>query len=217
MIDLFPTRVKVCGITNLHDALAAVGHGARTLGFVFHPPSPLHVSAALARAIIEALPPEVITIGVFVDRPPHEVAATAALSGLSAVQLHGQEPDHWLAEVGLPAIKALRVRTMEDLDQLGRYPSATAYLLDAWSPAAAGGTGQAWDWALAQLIPALDKPWALAGGLGPHNVQLAIRQVRPAAVDVSSGVEARPGVKDHALLQAFITQAQEAFHAYGQH
>ena len=215
MTDLFPSRVKICGITNLDDALAASRSGARTLGFVFHPPSPRSISPEQARDIIRGLPEGMVTIGVFVNRSPQEVGATARICGLSAVQLHGEEPDEWLGEIGVPAIKAFRVRIAADLDGLGRFPSASAYLLDAWSSRAAGGTGEPWDWALGREIPQLDKPLVLAGGLSPDNVTVAIRRIRPAAVDVSSGVEASPGIKDHDKIDLFITRVQEAFDELG--
>ena len=211
MTDLFPSRVKICGITNLADALAAARAGARTLGFNFCPASPRFVTPEQARDIIRQLPEDLVTIGIFVDRPPREVEMTVRISGLSAVQLHGSEPDEWLGQSAVPAIKALRVRSAADLAKLGRYPSASAYLLDAWSPREAGGTGEAWDWSLGAAIPPLDKPLVLAGGLSPDNVRAAIGQVRPAAVDVSSGVEHSPGEKDHAKIELFVARAREAF------
>lgn len=214
MVDLFPSRVKICGITNFCDALAAVECGAKTLGFVFYPPSPRAVTPYEAQRIIQRLPDGVIAVGVFVDRPAKEIETIAARCRLSAVQLHGQESEELLHCLGLPAIKALRVRSVEDLTGLKRYPGAAAYLLDAWSPQTAGGTGEAWDWTLGSQMPALDKPLVLAGGLTPDNVAQAISQVRPYALDVSSGVERSPGRKDHEKMRRFVDNVQETFDAY---
>ncbi|MGQ9586367.1 MAG: phosphoribosylanthranilate isomerase [Anaerolineae bacterium] len=210
--NLFPGRIKVCGITTLADAQAAVDCGVRTLGFVFHPKSPRAVTPREAREIIRYLPPGVACVGVFVDQPANRVRVVVEACGLTAVQGHGAEADAWLSAVGVPAIKALRVRSAADLVQLALYPSAAALLLDAWSPRAAGGTGERWDWSLAASLPPLKKPLILAGGLTPDNVAAAIRQVRPAAVDVSSGVEAAPGRKDPDKVRRFVAAAMEAFH-----
>lgn len=154
----------------------------------------------------------VICVGVFVDQPPQLVRAVANECGLTAVQCHGNEPDAWLADMGVPAIKAVRVRTAADLGRLGAYPAAATLLLDAWSAQAAGGTGASWDWSLAAALPRLDKPFVLAGGLTPDNVASAIRLLQPAAVDVSSGVETAPGRKDYDTLRRFVAAAEEAFH-----
>jgi phosphoribosylanthranilate isomerase len=208
---LFPGRVKICGLTNLADALAAVEGGARTLGFVFHPASPRAVTPLAAREIICHLPPELVAVGVFVDRPPDEVRSVVEYCRLTAVQWHGDEPDEWLSALGVPAIKAFRLRSAAELPQFHVYPSAAAWLVDAWSPTAAGGTGERWDWSLATKLPPLDKPLILAGGLTSENAAAAIRQVRPAAVDVSSGVEAAPGRKDHDKIRRLIAAASEAF------
>jgi len=211
MFNLFPRRIKICGLTNLADALVAVDCGVRTLGFVFHPPSPRAVTSQRAQEIIRYLPPDVVRVGVFVDQSPDRVQATVDACGLTAVQWHGAEPDEWLAAVNVPAVKAFRIRTAADLAGLRVYPSATAVLVDAWSPVTVGGTGECWDWSLAASLPPLDKPLILAGGLTPDNVAAAIRQVRPAAVDVSGGVEAAPGRKDHDRIRRFVAAALETF------
>lgn len=205
-------RVKICGLTNVHDAQAAVEAGARTLGFVFHPLSRRAVTPQEAREIIRGLPPEVNCVGVMVDQPPGCAQAIADLAGLTAIQWHGHEPDEWLRATNVPAIKAISVRDAGDLRRLQTYPSAEAFLVDAWSPAAAGGTGVAWDWSLASELPLLMRPLVLAGGLTPENVAAAIRRVRPSAVDVSSGVEVLPGRKDHEKVRRFVATAMEAFH-----
>jgi phosphoribosylanthranilate isomerase len=217
--NLFPGRIKICGITNLDDALAAIDCGAQTLGFVFHAASPRCVSVQAARLIIGRLGP-LVSIGVFVDQAPQHVRAVVNECGLTAVQCHGNEADEWLAEladlaelagIDVPVVKAVRIRTAEDIARLNEFPSAAALLMDAWSPQAAGGSGARWDWSLAATLPRLSKPLVMAGGLTPDNVAAAIRLARPAAVDVSSGVEATPGRKDHEKLRRFVAAAQEAF------
>ena len=210
MGDLLAGRIKVCGITNLADAQAAVSLGVAILGFVFHPASPRGITPQLADRIIQRLGPQVAAVGVFGDRPPQEVNEIVSACGLAAAQLHGSEPEGWLEEIAVPVIKAFRVRSSHDLPRKGSYAGAWAFLLDAWSPRVAGGTGKAWDWGLAQGV-SLEKPVVLAGGLDPDNVAAAIRQVRPAAVDASSGLEASPGSKDHDKLARFVENALEAF------
>ncbi|MCB2227614.1 MAG: phosphoribosylanthranilate isomerase [Desulfarculaceae bacterium] len=197
------TRVKVCGITNLPDALAACAAGASALGFVLAHSS-RQVAPDQARAIIAALPPLVATVGVFVDAPPREVAELRAYCGLDWVQLHGEESEAEAASLGPRVIKALKVGP-------GREPDPVAYpgchlLLDTHDPSQAGGTGQAFDWSLAKPVAAR-RPIILAGGLNPDNVASAIAQVQPFAVDVSSGVEIEKGKKDHELIASFLARA----------
>ena len=197
-------RIKICGITNLADALAACRLGTDALGFVLAP-SPRKVSPEQAKAIIAALPPLVSTVGVFVDAPLVEVAKLRAYCGLDWVQLHGDEDEDYAAALGRRVIKALRVSAQ-------RPPDAAAYpgcplLLDTYHPQAAGGTGQSFDWGLARDI-ARQRPIILAGGLTPDNVGRAIEQVQPFAVDVSSGVEKEKGVKDHERIASFIAQVR---------
>src|SRR5712692_4770861 len=181
-------RVKICGITNREDALAAVEAGAHALGFVFAA-SPRQVTPAQAAEIIAALPPFVLTVGVFVDA---EVAPTLSRCPLHAVQFHGQESPGVLAGItGVRRIKACRVATSADLELLAAYREvADAFLLDARVPGIAGGTGQSFPWPLAREACRFGRPIILAGGLTPENVTAAIEACRPEAVDVSSGVEA---------------------------
>ncbi len=198
-------RVKICGITNLADALAACRLGADALGFVLAP-SPRRVSPDQAKAIIAKLPPLVSTVGVFVDTPVEKVAGIRAYCGLDWVQLHGEEAPEQAAALGPRVIKALKLGP-------GREPYPQAYpgcalLLDTHHPSVAGGTGQSFDWSLAQGV-ARQRPVILAGGLHPDNVAQAIRQVQPYAVDVSSGVEKEKGVKDHERIASFIAQVRQ--------
>jgi len=201
-------RVKICGITNLPDGLAAAEAGADALGFVFAE-SPRRVSVEVAREIIGRLPPYVTAVGVFVDESLQEVRRTAAEAALGAVQLHGSEgPEVVRALAPLGCIKAFRVRSRGDLEAMARY-RAQGYLVDAFVPGQAGGTGRTIDWSMfAGFEP--PGPLILSGGLMPENVAEAVRIVRPYAVDVSSGVEAEPGRKDPERVRSFIQRAREA-------
>ncbi len=207
------TYVKICGITNLEDALRAAALGADLLGFVFHPPSPRYVTPKTAREIGAAVrreAPSVRTVGVFVDLPAETVRAIAIQCGLDCVQLHGSEPPATathLADAGFEVFKAFRIRDGSELDRLDRYRVA-AYLLDAYSPVLPGGTGHTFDWDLAVRAKEYGRI-ILAGGLTPDNVAAAIQAVRPWGVDVSTGVEAAPGRKDHAKLERFIAAVRE--------
>lgn len=199
-------RVKICGITNLEDALQAVEAGADALGFVFHSPSPRAVTPEQARLIAMQLPPLVTTVGLFVNQSPQQVGDILTAAGLDVAQLHGDESPGDCRIAGRRVIKALRVRDLASLRGAEDYPVA-ALLLDAWSDAAYGGTGATFDWRLAAELTR-QRPLILAGGLTPGNVAAAIDQVRPYAVDVSSGVERRPGCKDHTLVSEFIQQVR---------
>ncbi len=203
-----PPRVKICGLTRLEDALAAARLGADALGFNFWPGSRRYLAPAAAREIIRALPPLVTTVGVFVDPTRDEAMAAAAVSGVQVLQLHGDEPPEACARLPLPVLKAIRVRGPESLALLERYAGAVSgFLLDADS-AGYGGSGRTFDWTLAARAAAR-APVVLAGGLDPGNVAEAVRAVRPWGVDVASGVEAAPGVKDHDLMARFVRAAKE--------
>jgi phosphoribosylanthranilate isomerase len=200
------SKVKICGITNLVDAQAAVIAGADALGFVFYEQSPRNISPQKAAAIIAQLPPFVQTVGLFVDDEAERVNWTANFCGLDLIQLHGTESPDYCLDVNRRIIKAFRVKDAASLAGIGRYAVA-AYLLDAWSPDAPGGTGLTFDWSLARDA-AGSRPIILAGGLTPDNVRAAVQTVQPYAVDVSSGVEAAPGRKEHQKLQAFVAAAK---------
>lgn len=191
--------VKVCGLTRAEDAQLAWELGASALGFVFHPPSPRAVTARRVAEIRRKLPPEAFCVGVFVGLDPELVNALAEEAGLDAVQLHGRETPSACAAITRPVIKAIRA---EDEDRLDAFPTA-AFLLDAAHPTLAGGSGLKADWNLAARLARI-KPLILAGGLEPGNVLEASAAVRPAALDVCSGVEAAPGIKDPARLRALM-------------
>jgi phosphoribosylanthranilate isomerase len=203
------TAVKICGITRIEDGLAAAHSGAHAVGLVFHAPSPRNVAIDQAKAIVAALPPFVTPVALFVDAPAQRVRETIAQVPVQLLQFHGDEPPDYCACFGLPFLKAVRVN--EDVDLLKyaqTYRAAKGLLLDAYVAGVHGGTGTAFDW---RLIPAhLPLPVVLSGGLTPENVVEAVRAVRPWAVDVSSGVEAAKGVKDHAKIAAFITGVRNA-------
>jgi phosphoribosylanthranilate isomerase len=197
------TRIKICGITRPEDARMAAESGADAIGLVFYAPSPRCISPEQACAIIAAVPPFVTVVGLFVDPAPDEVKSVLRFCSLGLLQFHGDEAPDFCRGFGLPYIKAARVRADADLVQyLSRYRAAQGWLLDAYHEQLYGGTGEAFDW---KLIPRdLARPLILSGGLTPDNVGSAVRQVRPWAVDVSSGVEAAKGVKDAAKIAAFI-------------
>lgn len=202
-------RVKICGITRVEDGLACARLGADAIGLVFYAPSPRHVSVEQARAIMAALPPFVTTVGLFVDAAPAEVHALLAQLPLDLLQFHGNETPEYCRGFGRPYLKAARVKPGVDLVQYASaYPDAKGLLLDAHVEGVAGGTGQAFDW---NLIPArLPLPVILSGGLSAANVTEAIRRVQPAAVDVSSGVEATKGIKDADKIAAFMQGVRNA-------
>lgn len=199
-------KVKICGITSLDDAMAAVEYGADALGFVFYEKSPRRVTPDDALEIILRLPPYVTTVGVFVDEKPEEVERTMRHSGLDVAQFHGHEPPE-ACSVSRRAIKAIRVKELSDLEPLGRY-RVSAYLLDAYTPDKLGGTGEIFNWDIALEAKRFGRV-ILAGGLRPENVAKAIHWVHPYAVDVSSGVEEEKGKKDLTRLRQFIRTAKE--------
>lgn len=197
------TRIKICGITRSEDALACAHAGVDAIGLVFYSPSPRHVAAAQAAAIVRALPPFITTVGLFVNPAAEQVEALLNEVHLDVLQFHGDEPPEFCAGFGIPYLKAIRVKAGVDLVQCAiRYQKAQGLLLDAYVEGTPGGTGLSFDWAL--IPPGLPLPVILSGGLEPANVADAVRRVRPWAVDVSSGVEASKGIKDAAKIAAFI-------------
>jgi phosphoribosylanthranilate isomerase len=195
--------VKICGITRLEDADAAVGCGADALGFVFWPGSPRFIDPYRARAIARTLPPFVTTVGVFVNQPADYVNGVASLVRLSAVQLHGDEGIAYASTIGRPVMKAIGLGAATHERDADGWPARVTLLLDTHDPERRGGTGRTIDWTRAARIAAARRA-VLAGGLTPENVGDAIRRVRPFGVDVSSGVETAPGVKDGHRLQALF-------------
>jgi phosphoribosylanthranilate isomerase len=197
------TRIKICGITRVEDARIAVGLGVDAIGLVFYPGSPRNVSLERAQEIIAATPPFVTAVGLFVDPVRDQVETVLRCCPLGLLQFHGDEAPGFCRDFGVPYIKAVRVRAGADLVQcLSPYHAAQGWLLDAYHERLYGGTGESFDWKL--VPPDLARPVILSGGLTPDNVGAAVRQVRPWAVDVSSGVEAAKGVKDAAKIAAFI-------------
>jgi phosphoribosylanthranilate isomerase len=199
-------RIKICGVTRLEDALLASRLGADALGFNFWPRSKRHVNAAAAREIIARLPPFVTPVGVFVNQPEGEMRAIAAETGIQVFQLHGDEPPELCSRLPLPVVKAVPVDQVSTLSKLLSY-EVQAFLLDTPSRGY-GGTGRPFDWSLAEGVSEA-APVILAGGLTPENVAAAVRAVRPWAVDVASGVESSPGVKDADRMLRFITAVRE--------
>jgi len=203
------TQVKICGVTSVADARVAAEAGADMIGLMFYDGSPRHVTLAQAAEIARALPPFVLRVGVFVNPTEAQVLAAIAACGLSLLQFHGDEDSAFCTQFGVMSLKALRVRDAESLSTLEQFHT-DAFLLDAYSQAGLGGTGEKFNWELALAAQQFGKPIFLAGGLTPANVGDAVRQVRPFAVDVSSGVEAAPGKKDPAKMQAFIAAVRAA-------
>lgn len=203
-----PTRVKICGITRPEDGLAAARAGAHAIGLVFHPASPRYVSVAQAQAVVAALPPLVSVVGLFVDAGRERIADVLSRVPLDLVQFHGAEPADECQSYGRRYLKALHVREGVDLAaQAAAYHDAAGLLLDAFVPGVPGGSGRSFDWA---AVPAgLPRPLLLAGGLDAGNVAQAIRRVRPWAVDVSSGVESAPGIKDAGRMGAFMQAVRQ--------
>lgn len=201
------TRVKICGITRVEDALAAARSGADAIGLVFYQRSPRHVSIAQARQLAGALPPFVTIVGLFVNAEAAFVREVLATVPLDLLQFHGDETAEYCAQFSRHYLKAIRVKPGVDLLQCAAdFGSAQGLLLDAHVEGIPGGTGTAFDWA---LIPGkLPLPVILSGGLDAENVAAAIEQVRPYAVDVSSGVEAGKGIKDAAKVAAFINEVK---------
>jgi phosphoribosylanthranilate isomerase len=204
-------RVKICGITNSADAMAAIDAGANLLGFNFYEKSPRHITPEEAAKIRPQLPQRVKAVGIFVNPLSVDVMALGKSLKLDAVQLHGDESPDFVAEVasGAPVIKAFRVEPEFPLATLDEYPGAFAFLFDAAHTGQYGGTGRTTDWDAARRA-ALTHRIILAGGLKVENVAAAVRIVRPYGIDVASGVEMQPGKKDHAALREFIKEVRRA-------
>lgn len=201
-------KVKICGVGNAGDALAAASAGADAVGFNFYRPSPRYIDPERAHAIRLNLPPFLAAVGVFVDKPPESVREIAEYCGLDYVQLHGHESPMTVSRLkDLGVIKAIRVGDDEDLGQIEKYDAA-AFLLDTRVEGTPGGTGKTFDWKIARRAASRARI-VLAGGLTPENVADAVRIVRPYAVDVASGVEEEPGQKSRKLVEEFVRCAKE--------
>jgi len=201
------TFIKICGITNIDDALEAVSLGVDALGFIFAP-SPRRVNDSAAREIIRHLPFSIWKVGVFVNEELKQVRRIAADCGLDAVQLHGQEPLEYCRQIPLWVVKAIGVKDAGSLKEMERYPCASI-LLDAPGTDRAGGTGKAFCWEIA-LEARKERNFILSGGLNPMNVYQAVQKVRPIGVDVCSGVEKNPGKKDRSKMIEFVKEVRRA-------
>jgi phosphoribosylanthranilate isomerase len=202
-------KIKICGLTNVEDALAAVEAGADLLGFVLWEKSPRHVTIETAREIARRLPPGTRRAGVFVDATVEQVMFALRICDFSALQFHGRESPSFCRQFGVMTIKAFRVRDAGSLEAMAGYDT-DAFLLDTYTEGRPGGTGETFDWPLAAAAKKFDKPIFLAGGLTPNNVAAAVRAAQPYGVDVSSGVEAAPGKKDAQKMRDFVAAARGA-------
>ncbi len=203
--------IKICGITQLEDALLAAKLGANALGFIFAQNSPRVITVEIAKQVLAALPPFITLVGVFADMPAHDIAAILNQVPLQVLQFHGDETEADCKQYGKAYIKAFRIKPDCNINELiDQYPTASAVLLDSYHPQLLGGTGLTFNW---QAIPAnLTKPIILAGGLTPTNAAQAIRQAKPYAIDVCSGVELYPGKKDPTKLTAFFNEVKRVYH-----
>ena len=206
------TKVKICGITNADDAAAALRAGADALGFVFYPKSPRAVTKEEARDIIARLPPFVTTVGVFVNTVVDMVKDIKEFCRLGVIQLHGEEGPEYCAEIPGTVIKAIRIKDLGDIGRLKEYDTegnnVGAFLLDTFKEGTPGGTAETFDWSIAVEAKRCCERIILSGGLTPDNVAEAVARVAPYAVDVSSGVESAPGIKDPGKLRRFIEGAK---------
>ncbi|WP_028304098.1 phosphoribosylanthranilate isomerase [Oceanospirillum maris] len=200
------TRVKICGITRIEDALEAIKAGADALGFVFYKPSPRYITPERAADIIRQLPPFVTTVALFVNEPEEDIYRILSTTRCDLLQFHGDESPDFCESFNRPWIKALRVKDAKTLsEQLLQYTGARALLLDSYRAGVPGGTGETFNW---ELIPSHPpRPIILAGGLTPDNISTAVQQLQPYGVDVSGGVEAQKGIKDPVKIHAFIRGA----------
>lgn len=199
-------RIKICGLTRNQDVQIAVAEGADALGFVLYAPSPRAVTAEQAALLIKDSPAFVTTVALFVNESAEEIVRALTVCSFDLLQFHGDETPQFCRQFNRPYMKAIRVRSAEDIHRaVQQYPDAKALLLDAYVENLPGGTGQAFDW---RLIPELSIPWVLAGGLNANNVADAVNQVQPFAVDVSGGVEASKGIKDRQKIKDFISEVR---------
>lgn len=212
------TAVKICGLRDLDDLRVAAEAGARFAGFVFYPPSPRFLETEQARILAESLPEGLLGVGLFVDPSDEEISRILGTVPLDMIQLHGDESPERVAKIAalanLPVIKAIRLRTLEDIGEAEKYEDVADWLLfdskiDHDLP---GGTGQRFDWEILRNRT-FKKPWMLSGGLNPENVTEALKILKPDALDVSSGVESQRGIKDPEKIRAFLKSAKSAINA----
>jgi len=201
-------KIKICGITNLDDALAAVDYGADALGFNFYKKSPRFIEPQKAAEIVGQLPPFIVPIGIFVNEKEDKIRDIVSLACIQGIQLHGDETPEFCQRFGSRVIKAFQVKNKESLKRMSHY-RVSAYLLDSYKEGLRGGTGTTFDWHLAVVAKTFGRV-ILAGGLTPDNVIEAIKLVQPYGVDVCGGIEREKGVKDHLLMKKFITDVRGA-------
>ena len=202
MKNISSTKIKICGITNMEDAQVAADFGADALGFIFYKESKRYVDPQVAMSIISSLPPFITTVGVFVNQELDEISQIKETTGIQVVQLHGDETPEFVSSIPFNAIKAIRVKDKSDLDKVAQY-AGQAILFDTYSDKEYGGTGESFDWSILNDMSSTKKI-VLSGGLNPENILEAVKIVGPYAVDVSSGVEDKPGKKDHTKIKRFI-------------
>ena len=195
-------KVKICGMTNLKDVKVAVDGGVDAVGFIFYKKSPRSVTMQAVREIVLELPPFVDSVGVFVNETAEQINKISDHCKLDRVQLHGDESSAFCKKIRRRVIKVIRVKDIQSLKKLSDYP-VSSFLLDTFSEDQYGGTGKVFDWNLAYSAKKYG-PIILAGGLTPNNVRQAIQRIQPYGVDVCSGVESQPGIKDHKKMQAFL-------------
>lgn len=198
------TRVKICGITNLDDAMLAVELGADALGFIFYRKSPRYITPSAVHEIIDRLPPFVTPVAVVVNESIAQVSEIMAISGCQIAQLHGHENPEYMMRLAWPSFKGISIASVQDLAQLACYKNARAILLDSKVAGQFGGTGTTFDWEVARQAHTFGRPIILAGGLSPENVAEAMRVAEPDAIDVSSSIESSPGKKDSTRMRALF-------------
>ncbi len=201
-------KIKICGITNLDDAMAAVDYGADALGFNFYKKSPRYVEPQKAGEIIAHLPPFVVPVGIFVNEREERIREIVSHSCLQGIQLHGDETPEFCQRFGTRVIKAFQIKDKESLKHMSHY-RVSAYLLDSYREGVRGGTGETFDWHLAVVAKTFGRI-ILAGGLTAENIAEAVKLVQPYGIDVAGGVEREKGIKDHVKLKTFITAARRA-------
>ncbi len=205
--------IKICGITQMEQAIEIARLGVDAIGFILYPPSPRFIEPSKIKAIVLRLPPLIKTVGVFVDEPMERLIDTVRNTGIDLAQLHGSETPEYcrrLSDSGIPWIKAFRIRDRMDIDLLPRYPTKN-FLLDAWSDKAYGGTGKTFDWSQAKKVCAAYRI-ILAGGLTPENVSEAIGMLNPYGLDISSGVEKAPGIKSIDKVKTLLKAVESPLH-----
>ncbi|MGZ4963351.1 MAG: phosphoribosylanthranilate isomerase [Limisphaerales bacterium] len=202
-------KVKICGITNVEDALVAAEAGADAIGLMFYEKSPRFVTLEQAEAIHKQLPPYIIRVGVFVNLEAGLVGTAMSHCGLTMLQFHGDETNEFCCQFGMMSMKAFRMKDESTLQQLANFET-DAFLLDSYVAGKQGGTGEKFNWDLAIQAKNFKRPIFLSGGLSPDNVTSAVRKVVPFGVDVSSGVESVPGKKDHKKVRDFIAAVRAA-------